>query len=659
VSLRRQLLAVSLLLLSLPWAGCQYLREVENTLRAGQGMAVVATAEAIAAALAERETLLYPAANRRYDTGTRDWYVAHAARPLIADGYADDWNEQAALQPLGDTPAGVTVRAATRGTRLYLLLQIQDSTPLYATPTRDARLNGDRVLLRCVDEVGATRRLLVATAAPGLVRAVELSGIRSGSAARVRGAWREQAGGYTVELQLPLGPHCQRLSLAIIDAREAAEQQRFDSRDLFDGETPWLVYRVPALDDWLGAFAATGRRIEVLDRGGWMVAEAAPVAAAGTGEAEVFWLLRALLRAVLRGQDAAPSSTAGATPPWHLRRPTEGPGLLVEARAALPAGGGVRVAETTERYLALTDRASTRVFAVSTGVLALALAGLFAYASVLSWRIRRLRDAALAIQREERDAGSFPRSRRRDEIGELSRGYADLLAQISEYNRYLRGLARTLSHELRTPIAVVSSSLEHLDEADLDAALRATYVERARAGLARLGQIVSAMSEASRIEESLATTAPERVRLDELVPALGAAYADAYPAQTIRCRDCDTALAVLGAPELIAQALDKLVDNAAGFAAAGTDILVALERRGELAAVSVENCGPLLPQSVGSRLFEPLVSVRERGEGRHLGLGLSVARSIAEHHGGSLQAANLADGSGVRFTLLLPLAPRA
>jgi two-component system sensor histidine kinase ChvG len=76
--------------------------------------------------------------------------------------------------------------------------------------------------------------------------------------------------------------------------------------------------------------------------------------------------------------------------------------------------------------------------------------------------------------------------------------------------------------------------------------------------------------------------------------------------------------------------------------------------------LSVENKGPLLPAEMRGRLFESMVSVRGAGAGQsqgpHLGLGLYVARLIAEFHGGTIDAADLASGEGVVLRVRLPLA---
>ena len=123
----------------------------------------------------------------------------------------------------------------------------------------------------------------------------------------------------------------------------------------------------------------------------------------------------------------------------------------------------------------------------------------------------------------------------------------------------------------------------------------------------------------------------------------------------------DAPVPVEGSPELIAQMLDKLVDNANDFGLPGTPITVRLERVGaapELGepghvVLSVSNRGDPLPEGTRQRLFASMVSVRRDagGEKPHLGLGLYVARLIAEFHRATIQAENLPDGQGVAVSV--------
>ena len=121
------------------------------------------------------------------------------------------------------------------------------------------------------------------------------------------------------------------------------------------------------------------------------------------------------------------------------------------------------------------------------------------------------------------------------------------------------------------------------------------------------------------------------------------------------------AIDVDGAPDLAAQLLDKLAANAVDFSPPGAAIVVSVQREAagvdSMARVAVQNQGPPLPDEMRGTLFESMVSVRkERGGEPHLGLGLYIARLIAEFHGGSVRADNLASGGGVVVSATFRLA---
>ena len=115
-----------------------------------------------------------------------------------------------------------------------------------------------------------------------------------------------------------------------------------------------------------------------------------------------------------------------------------------------------------------------------------------------------------------------------------------------------------------------------------------------------------------------------------------------------------------GAPDLAAQMLDKLIANAVDFAQAGSAVRIELGLcdDGASARLAVSNIGPPLPEAMRDRLFQSMVSVRKERSGiePHLGLGLYVARMIAEFHGGSISAQTLRDPDGVEVAIILPLA---
>ena len=99
--------------------------------------------------------------------------------------------------------------------------------------------------------------------------------------------------------------------------------------------------------------------------------------------------------------------------------------------------------------------------------------------------------------------------------------------------------------------------------------------------------------------------------------------------------------------------LDKLVDNAVEFTQPGDRIEVTIEETAGSVLLQVTNPGPYLPDNMRDELFDSMVSVRKGNADKHLGLGLFIARIIAEGHGGKIAAENVA--GGVRFTVSLPL----
>ena len=111
----------------------------------------------------------------------------------------------------------------------------------------------------------------------------------------------------------------------------------------------------------------------------------------------------------------------------------------------------------------------------------------------------------------------------------------------------------------------------------------------------------------------------------------------------------------MAAPELIIQALDKLMENAVSFSAAGAPVQLALEPVAEDWKLSVRNQGPLLPPAMANTLFDPMVSAREASsEELHLGLGLHVVRLICDYHRGHAEARNVHDPDGVVVSMFLP-----
>ena len=314
----------------------------------------------------------------------------------------------------------------------------------------------------------------------------------------------------------------------------------------------------------------------------------------------------------------------------------------------------LEVTQTADRWLRLRDRALTRMLNFTLGTSVAAVLLMFAFAAWLALRLARLRRASESALTRSGLIMAFPETGARDELGDVARSFSTLLARLNEYTAYLRTLAGKLAHEIRTPLTIVRSSLENL-EAEASGDPARTYLARARQGSDRLNAILLAMGAASRVEEAIGSA--ERVDFD-LVAVLDSAvgaYRSAFPARSFISELPAGQIMLHGAPDLIVQMLDKLIDNAVDFSPAGASITVRLRTEAAATVIEVENPGPPLAAHLQGRLFESLWQSRPDGDSRpHFGLGLYIVRLIAEFHGGEATATSLPGDAGVRVSVRLP-----
>jgi len=435
-----------------------------------------------------------------------------------------------------------------------------------------------------------------------------------------------------------------------------------------------LFMATPGLGGLLGVFIRSGTRATVVDANGLKLGTAGSIQSRSADEddadTESTWYRRfvsvdtsswpVMVSAADRVTGKSVAAALGGRPAAEWLRSGGNQELVLMAAAPIKVEDAIRGAvileQAGDQLLAPRDRALTHLFNLT--LLATALAALFAFsvATVISVRIGRLRTAAdSAVGNDGSICLEMPESGRSDEIGALARGFERLLARLNEHTQYLRTLGGKLSHELRTPLTIVRSSLDNLESEGVRTDQRG-FVIRAREGVSRLQSILSALGAAARVEESIKQA--ERVNFDlcELLSAAVAGYRDAFPSSRFELDVPADACPLWGAPDLIAQMLDKLVENAVDFCPASGSITVRLTRAGSNYELSVANDGPPIPEAMLGRLFESLFEHREGRDDRpHFGLGLYIVRLIAEFHGGGALAANRSDGGGATFTVTLPM----
>lgn len=431
------------------------------------------------------------------------------------------------------------------------------------------------------------------------------------------------------------------------------------------------------INDLLRGMETTGARLWVVNRELKVLAVAGSLKPAPT-QAETSGILRRLLTLLItpptadfddaidedvltKGKEIV-GALLGA-PGSRLRNTPDGRAVVASAAYPVWSSGnviGVVVAEeTTHPVLALRNNALENLLGMTLLALAAIALVVLGFATRLSSRIRRLRDEAEgALDARGRIARLATASNAGDEIGDLSRSFSAMLGRLAQHLDYLESLASRLSHELRTPVTVVRSSLENLRSTDLADEQR-VYLDRAEDGIVRLNRILSRMTEATRLEASLAQQERERFDLAHVVRECVAGYRVAYPDTSFDLDAPDAPVQVQGSPDLAAQLLDKLIANALDFRIAGSPVRIALTLGEGHAELRVENRGARLPEALRGKLFGSMISSRpgsSAGGEPHLGLGLYVARLIAEFHGGDIAAENLADDNGVAIVVMLPTA---
>ncbi|MDH3532962.1 MAG: ATP-binding protein [Gammaproteobacteria bacterium] len=666
MNLKRQLLLVSLLTLVLPWAGYQFIHETESALRAGQQQMLAGSARAIADSLAKYPEE-FPVRNDA-DSHASDQIYGQPleTRPNI-DGYFDDWTlYRDSLRTLRGTDGAIRFAVGLIDQFIYLYVEVTDRSVVFARPGAiamdDSPRYADRVSLINTSPYYLNETISFAAEAPGNMVAVirDDYGVRSDRS--ILSYWQDVPGGYRIEARIPasmLGTH-----LGIVVSNTSSELDPPVRSSSFASRTPGAFVTTAArLNDIISNFTQSGMRLTVTDASGWRIASsgdltAAPTAAARAGSA---WLKIAYDALVESGQAAElakphPSgreqqdyivrSLEGVASETWFRSADDGRAIVAVAQPVIAGGntiGAIVLQQGTDAILSLTNQGLVRLMNVTLIATLLVAATLLGYATWLSRRIRRLSLAAEEALESDRLRNKLPSAHAGDEVGDLSRSFSHVLQQLGDYNDYLRTLASKLSHELRTPLAIVTSSLENLEHEPLNEA-SSRYAARARDGADRLRRILTAMSEASRVEELMQRAEPESFDLCTVVNSTVAAYRDVYPKRNFVFNTTLDRAPTRGSPELIIQMLDKLVDNAVGFSVDGDELVFGLGARNASWRLTVSNPGPALPERMRSQMFDSMVSMRPGQDNKHLGLGLYVARLIAEGHGGRIGADNTVDG---------------
>ncbi|NIJ37814.1 two-component system sensor histidine kinase ChvG [Sphingopyxis panaciterrae] len=274
--------------------------------------------------------------------------------------------------------------------------------------------------------------------------------------------------------------------------------------------------------------------------------------------------------------------------------------------------------------------------------------------------LRRLARAAVRVRLGRAREVVVPRlPSRRDEIGTLARALSDMTQALRERIDAGEHFAADVTHELKNPIASVRSAIEGLGRVKTDEQ-REQLLAIADEDVRRLDRLVNDISEASRVDAQLSRTLFEPVDVGIMIESMLAGRAARQDQNSEKPRIAfarprkDTAM-VMGDGHRLERAIDNVIDNAISFSPPGGLVCIAATRLGDEVHVRVDDDGPGIDPAQREAIFRRFHSERPEAFGRHSGLGLAIARTIIEGHGGTVAARDRDDGQrGASLLITLP-----
>ena len=705
-----KLALMGLALLVVPWFSYLQLVEMERLLIQGQSQAQLLTAEGISTLFNGREDLFndLPVALEDFEP----LYAQPLENTIRLDGSADDWGQTDDRNYLqfgtssGNQDADFTLMLGERSDYLYAHMRVQDNRLVYRDPDYLRLDNADHIRLNFIGADGRDGRMSLVFDPSDVVTGFSMDEqwryAATGSADnRIQGVLRRVEGvnAVALEFRIPLSllGSRQYFGLTYVDVDDELQRDILRVTQTLPPEATQsfnlVVLRTPEVRNIVQGLGYSGAKIVVIDNQRRVRAEVGATRLAAVEDdssTQMGSLTRQLTRVgdfiraffvSLSGEPGAPDGVGGDAgeaedespsdrairlslqgDPIALRNPlVSGEEIILAAHPIVSSDqviGTVIVEQNIDDILRFQRTALEQVLLLSLLSLFAIFLALIAFAGRLAWRIRNLRreaSAAIDVRGRLRRGGLLNEMNAGDEIGDLARSVSNMLEKLKQHNSFLENMPRTLRHEINNPLNTLSTSLQNLadEHPGID---DSKYLESAKRGVNRIGSIVQNLADAANLEEALEAEELENIDLNELLASYVANCGSSHVGVSFQYKGNPAPVHALVSDFRIEQMLDKLIDNAVDFHRAGTPIRVQLECYGDLLQIVVANRGAALSEERLHTIFDSMVSHRGPDNRLHFGLGLHVVRIIAEHHGGTVSAINLADASGVAFIVRLPMA---
>ncbi|HEX6579796.1 MAG TPA: ATP-binding protein [Actinomycetota bacterium] len=260
--------------------------------------------------------------------------------------------------------------------------------------------------------------------------------------------------------------------------------------------------------------------------------------------------------------------------------------------------------------------------------------------------LTRAARAQAAGERSERVEFEGP-----DEFGEMARAFNSMADTIEEEDRLRRAFAADVAHELRTPLAILRTQMEGIQDGVVEPtspALGSLLDETLR--LSRLVADLESLASADAAGFSLLR---QRVDLRPLLAGAAQEFAGPYEAEDVALHTDLYDVQILADPTRIRQVVTNLLSNALKFTPSSGEVALTLQAQGDRAVIRVSDTGPGIPPDEIPHVFDRFFrgrGVRAGGSG----IGLTVARELVHAHGGDIRVTS-EPGQGATFAVFLPI----
>lgn len=709
ISLRIKLTLIALLLPLIPLFGLRFGDMIQEDLLESRRETMLFSARAVASTLSSRSDLLDREQFLSLNPSS-DIYMYPLRTPIRINGKNNDWKKQPGVAKVfgkehlvyskNDSNSNLhfSHRLGLRNDHLYAMFEVFDENVVYQRTNSPYLNRSDHLKISLEDHKAQVRHYIVTTDSPGWVNGFlmplnQADPFAEAVEPRIQGVWRETEKGYNIELRIPMSLIGHRLAFSIADVISAEkpeieaivstiDSQHNDSLGkaiIPSGEIERILMRLDRPDS----------RVLVVDQSRKVRASYGQLSDPFAEELEdtailskisaiTYQLLAPLYQLFLKpfsdkalpaqpttldieGIEQALTGKSTVTSYKPGNEQTEIMAAIVPLRRENQIIGAVVVEQTTNSILALQNKLIEESITLTVLTFSFVGLGMLLFSIRISSRIRDLRNqAAKAISDDGTVHTTIKRSRVNDEIGDLNRTLSMMLRQLKEQNEYREKMADNLEHEMRTPLAAASASLQNLaKELDSPDERITNYLKWTISDINRMGQLLTAIRDATNLQAALEQDFKEEFDLDKALSIwIEHGWQPAFPqVEFIYDLQVKNEYKIFGDPSRIRQMLDKIIENGVSYHKEGTPIRLNLNIENNKIKLTIVNEGPTLEPGQEKQIFNSMVSVRKsKGDKPHLGLGLFIARSITQHHGGEISAKNLTGKeNGVAFILLLPI----